>query len=53
MKSEDMKKVNYGALKRKLGIKASEKVEPGSFIRKANDLRKMNPRKRTAFMGLI
>lgn len=49
------KKLNYkaGTIKRKLKIKASDKVEPGSLIKKANEIRHMDPRKRTAFMGLV
>ncbi len=49
------KKLNYkvGAIKRKLGIKKGDKVETGDLIRKANELKAMNPRKRTAFAGMI
>lgn len=49
------KKLNYkiGAIKRQLGIKKEEKVEPGSLITKANELKAMNPRKRAEFAGMI
>ncbi len=49
-----MKSLNYktGSLKRKFKM-GKEKVEPGDLIRKANELKAMNPRKRTAFAGMI
>ncbi len=45
------KKIHYtqGALKRKLKFKKDEKVEPGAFIRKANELSK----KQVAIRGLV
>ena len=42
-----------GALKRKLKIKGNQKLATGDLISKANEIKKMNPRKRTAFMGMI
>lgn len=46
-----LKELNYkvGAIKRKLNIKRSEKVEPGDLIKKAKRLSK----EKVAIMGLV
>jgi hypothetical protein len=49
------KAIHYkeGAMKRKFKLKATDRIEAGSYISKANEIKSMNPRKRTAFMGMI
>ena len=59
MRNEDTKQFNYrrGAIKRLLGIKAGEEVQPGDLISKARNLEEkdvvpaMEQRERIALMG--
>lgn len=52
MKKKDTKNYKIGALKRKLNIKADEKLKPGMMISRMNTLN-ASRKKKVAFMGLV